>query len=311
MGVLVALTASAAGVAAAPPEASAMEDKLDLNSATLEQLVALPGIGKAIGEAIINYRTGTGPFTSVDDLLKVPKIGAATLDKIRPFVMVRAVAAPIPAVAPLLPAATKTAKAPAAALAPDDAGDAAGASVSRDTVIAIFDRFSGEPTITEVHRRVADYASVSPDLLDSMRSRSTLSAALPELRFEAVRRLGRKEGADFSAGSPDAFAVDTNNDLWTYGWVTWHLDKLVFNPAEVPLAGKVATIARARDDLLTLATKLYFERRKLQIDLMLAPPTTVAAAIRSELKLQELTAQLDGLTGGWFSGAVAAGKRSK
>ena len=307
----VGLAAALAFVAAAPAAAHA-DEKVDLNSATLEQLVALPGIGKALAESILAYRTDNGPFSSVDDLLKVPKIGPATVDKLRPYVTVVAPAAAagsgagVGALTPGGPVATGGAGG-AGAGAPLDAG----AMMSRDTVAAIFDRFSHEPSIAEVHRKVETYASVHPEVLESLSARAKIAGAIPELRFEVVRRIERDESADFSAGSPDGFGIDTDNDLFTYGWATFHLDRLVFNPAEVPLAGKVATIARARDDLLTLATKVYFERRKLQIDLMLAPPATVAAAVRSELKMQELTAQLDALTGGWFSRAAAAGKRAK
>jgi competence ComEA-like helix-hairpin-helix protein len=307
------VAAAVAAVTVAPATARA-DEKIDLNSATLEQLVSLPGIGKALAESILAYRTENGPFAAVDDLLKVPKIGPATLDKLRPYVFVAAPAAGagagagagIGALTPGGPVATGGGAGAGAGAALDP-----GATMSRDTVAAIFDRFAFEPSIAEVHRKVETYASVHPEVLESLAARSKVAGAMPELRFEVVRRIARDEAADFSAGSPDGFGIDTKNDLYTYGWATFHLDRLVFNPAEVPLAGKVATIARARDDLLTLATKVYFERRKLQIDLMLAPPTTVAAAVRSELKLQELTAQLDALTGGWFSRAAAAGKRAK
>jgi competence protein ComEA len=61
---------------------------LDINIATLEELIALPGIGPATAQKIIDYRTVNGPFSTVDDLDKVSGIGPSTLDQIRALVTV-------------------------------------------------------------------------------------------------------------------------------------------------------------------------------------------------------------------------------
>ena len=59
---------------------------VDINSATKEQLILLPGIGEAFAERIILFRDEHGPFGSVEGLLAIKGIGPATLAKIRPFV---------------------------------------------------------------------------------------------------------------------------------------------------------------------------------------------------------------------------------
>lgn len=56
--------------------------RVNLNSATLEQLVALPGIGPSKAQAIINHR----PYTSVDDLERAPGIGPSTVNQLRNLV---------------------------------------------------------------------------------------------------------------------------------------------------------------------------------------------------------------------------------
>jgi len=61
---------------------------VDLNTATAEQLEALPGIGPATSKAILAYRSTHGRFRSVTELLDVPGIGPAKLEALRPLVRV-------------------------------------------------------------------------------------------------------------------------------------------------------------------------------------------------------------------------------
>ncbi|MEW6448318.1 MAG: ComEA family DNA-binding protein [Bacillota bacterium] len=69
--------------------ASTPEDKVNLNTADAAALEDLPGIGPALARRIIEYRTDSGPFSSVDDLLKVSGIGEKKLAQIRDYVCVR------------------------------------------------------------------------------------------------------------------------------------------------------------------------------------------------------------------------------
>jgi competence protein ComEA len=59
---------------------------VDLNSATVEQLDALPGIGPVTAQKIVDYRTEHGPFTSIDDLDAIPGIGPARIENLRGLV---------------------------------------------------------------------------------------------------------------------------------------------------------------------------------------------------------------------------------
>lgn len=61
---------------------------VDVNAATVEQLVGLPRVGPVLAQRIVDYRTAHGPFASVDDLQRVPGIGPATLAELRALVTV-------------------------------------------------------------------------------------------------------------------------------------------------------------------------------------------------------------------------------
>jgi len=56
---------------------------VNINTANLDELVALSGIGPAKAQAILDYRKAHGPFKSVDDLKNVKGIGAKRLEKLR------------------------------------------------------------------------------------------------------------------------------------------------------------------------------------------------------------------------------------
>ena len=75
-----ACTSADGGVAGSDPEGQGL---VNINTANATQLTQLPGVGPAIAQKIIDYRTANGPFTSVDDLTKVPGIGAAKLAQIK------------------------------------------------------------------------------------------------------------------------------------------------------------------------------------------------------------------------------------
>jgi competence protein ComEA len=78
MAALSAAPATASGASSAAPAAM-----VNINSAGVDELVTLPGIGKAYAERIVEYRQKNGPFKKVEDILNVRGIGEKTFDRIK------------------------------------------------------------------------------------------------------------------------------------------------------------------------------------------------------------------------------------
>jgi competence protein ComEA len=72
-----------ADVPSSPTPTAVSVLRTDLNRATAAELTALPGIGAARADAIVNDRDTNGPFRSCEDLIRVPGFGQATLAAIR------------------------------------------------------------------------------------------------------------------------------------------------------------------------------------------------------------------------------------
>lgn len=73
-----------------PPSAATAESTaiVNLNTASKDQLMSLPGIGPATAERIMLERDDGGPFRTVDDLRRVRGIGAKRIEQLRPIVSV-------------------------------------------------------------------------------------------------------------------------------------------------------------------------------------------------------------------------------
>jgi competence protein ComEA len=86
--VLLVAHAPPAVSAPAPVKKEAPAQPIDINAASEQELVAIPGIGEATARLIVEWRKEHGPFRRVEDLMKVKGIGEKSFEKLRPFVKV-------------------------------------------------------------------------------------------------------------------------------------------------------------------------------------------------------------------------------
>lgn len=192
------------------------------------------------------------------------------------------------------------------------------ALVSAQTAEEVLDRFDAEPTILEVQNAAAEYAQISQGAMSGWNTRASLSALLPRLRVEYRLtnddNLQNDYDEDFRLAADGTLIADTvqrdqsgddDEEIRLRFQGDWELPELIFNPDILRISNEVSDLVELREDILTAVTTLYFERRRAQVQMLLDPPSDAIERLRRELEIQELTAGIDALTGGWFSSELS------
>ena len=124
----------------------------------------------------------------------------------------------------------------------------------------------------------------------------------PQRDFPWTQNNGNHDAIPPPSGTTNLTRRDTlaNKGDFAAG-VQWDLDRLIFDPQEPRVNREAMRLTKQMDGVLDDVTRRYFERRRLQVEIELSPPSDVGDRLRKEIRLQELTADLDGVTGGFFS----------
>lgn len=175
----------------------------------------------------------------------------------------------------------------------------------------ILSRYRQEPTINEVMKVATVYAEVHPEKIRYWRKAAKKKALLPVLRL----------GVDYDIKNTYEIYTSSSKSYWIWGpdskttnWeatLTWDLGELIWNSDQTNIDVRSRLSVQLRDDILDEVRRLYFERRRVQIGLTLKPPKTLSEKIDRLLRLEELTAGIDALTGGWFSEKIKQNNKDK
>lgn len=169
-----------------------------------------------------------------------------------------------------------------------------------------------EPSIQEVHRAALRFYNAEPETISSLRTRANIKYLLPDVnvRYRQSNNGVFIDKLDYLQGDPNnSFAIGKDqsegdvSEFQVSG--TWSLSRLVFNPEVLD----VSSLAALQEGVLKEVTRLYYTRRRLQIDLILNPPRDPSTQLSKEIRLQQVTANLNALTNNLFSAHEAGHKR--
>jgi hypothetical protein len=180
---------------------------------------------------------------------------------------------------------------------------------------AILARFAHEPGVRTVQRWAADHAEVSPAHVARTLRAGQRFAALPTVwvRYRVTADWDQdytyvpEDGLADRRDEPVFHVADqagTARETQLMVQARWDLGDLVLSPERLRLLDHATDQVALRDEVLAEVNRLYFERRRLQVTRLLAPKVDPVARLDDELRLRELTAHLDALTGARFSAAL-------
>lgn len=157
-----------------------------------------------------------------------------------------------------------------------------------------------EPTCEQVQEKALAYFRVHPERLEWLRSAASWKALVPTLELS-------------TSGTAAELGEETKLDEYSseVNWVTrgasgmagevrakfaWDLPRLVYNAEELDVTG----LSVVQRDVVERVTRVYYLRRRLQLQIEAQPVVDATVQLEQELKLDELTSLLSGMTGGWF-----------
>ncbi len=160
-----------------------------------------------------------------------------------------------------------------------------------------------EPSFREFQEAVTRFHDAGQKKIDRWHFESRLRAAVPTFYFS--KSLSRNRSIDIDRGGtadPDKYI--TGPDDFSRNWnmnVSWDLGDMIWSTAQTSIDSRSKLDAEFRRDVLSETTRLYYERRRLQMQLAFRPSASEEAHMADLIRLDELTSLLDTVSGGVFS----------
>ncbi len=164
-------------------------------------------------------------------------------------------------------------------------------------------QFNNEPKVEAVIKHALKYADFKNGRYGSWRTRAKNKAWLPRFYVKGRILQTNKDGLeqdDLNLGSYDTMDRDITKQRYIELKADFDFRDLIFNDDEIKADKEILSSVKARKKLIENITKLYFDRRKNQINLIVSPPKNAKTALKIKLKIEEQTAVLDALTHGFF-----------
>lgn len=163
--------------------------------------------------------------------------------------------------------------------------------------------FYYEPNAGAVQKKAIRYANVNKIKTKRWQWTSRMKALVPSV--SVGKDFSRADTVDIDRGStnePDQYIIGPPDK--SMGWdfdLNWNLSDLIWNSAQTSIDSREKLMVELRDDILSEVTRLYYERRRAQVEFILRPPQDSFDHANMLLRIDELTAHLDALTDGYLT----------
>lgn len=172
----------------------------------------------------------------------------------------------------------------------------------RNLFVSVKKLIADEPSALAVQKAAIRYSHTPNGKIRSWQVLSRLKTLLPDVSYSVGKTRANTIDID-RGGTADEDVYILGPEDWGRSQsvgVSWDLGELLFSSNQTSIDSREKLMVELRDEIVCEVTRLYYERRRLQIEL-LSENYTGEKLIDTSLRIEELTAQIDGLTGSWFS----------
>lgn len=167
----------------------------------------------------------------------------------------------------------------------------------------------GEPSISEVQQAAIKWAELEPERIAKWRKQAAKKAWLPELSIGIDNNstdLWHWETGSTTKFQDDVLRKGEGSMEWDVS-LSWELGDLIWNDDQTSIDVRSNLAVSLRRSILDEVTERYFTRLRIKMELDSLSIEERKKRLEKELKLKELTASIDALTGGYFSKALKGG----
>jgi myosin-crossreactive antigen len=164
---------------------------------------------------------------------------------------------------------------------------------------------SREPFISEVQKAAARQAGFDLEKAASWKKNAGRAAWLPVFTVRVKKENFSNDGSKYGTDTP--YEVITFNDGIYFEFIAqWDLEKLVFRREEMDAQRENAAVFESYRRLMEEVGRLFY-RRRLLVEELTAKELSSEQRFEKNMQMEEATALLDALTGGYFSRAASGG----
>ncbi len=178
-----------------------------------------------------------------------------------------------------------------------------GKSISPEQAFLFNKLVSLEPSARDIHKHVIKYSDTNNAKIKRWHAESRLASLMPNLSLGKDWGVSNNVDLDRAGTSdPDRFINGPwNKDRGTDLDLSWDLGDFIFSTSQTSIDSRAKLMVDLRNDLLAEATRLFYERRRLQAEMLQDRARDEKTHLDRLLRVDELTSLLDALTDGYLS----------
>jgi hypothetical protein len=160
----------------------------------------------------------------------------------------------------------------------------------------------GEPSVADVQQAAVEFADAGPEKIADWHRQARKKAWLPHFTMGLNRDTGdlwHWESGSTTKDGDDCLRKGKDSVNWSVSLI-WELGDLIWNTDQTGIDARSRLNAELRQEVIDEVTKLYFERIRLKMELENLPLEERKKRREKQVRLEEVTALLDGFTGGFY-----------